>query len=119
MNNPGKYRHKITFCKQIDDDRCEDELTGQKLKPIKKVFAAVKATTGTENYNLERLTNSVSYDVRTRFCPEIFDDTLIILYKGQRLEIRSIVNIGEKDTDLAFTCVKIMREGGEHGFIHY
>ena len=41
----------------------------------------------------------------------------LILFKGQRLEIRSVVNIGEKDTDLGFTCTKILREGTSHEFI--
>ncbi len=115
MDNPGKYRHKITFCKQIDDTKTN--MTGQKLKPIKTVYASVRATSGTENYLQERLTNTVSYDVRTRYCRELCDDTLIILFKGDRLEIRSVVNIGEKDTDLAFTCTKILREGTSHEFI--
>lgn len=113
MDNPGKYRHKITFCRQVDDS--ETHITGQRLEPIKTVFAFVRATTGTENYAEERLTNTVSYDVRTRFFRELCDDTLIILFKGSRLEIRSIVNIGERDTDLAFTCTKILREGTNHG----
>ncbi len=115
MDNPGKYRHKITFCRQIDDESDESNLTGQRLEPIRTVFAAVKASAGSENYMQDRLSNSVPYDVRTRFFKDLCDDTLIILYKGERLEIRSIVNIGEKNTDLAFTCVKILREGTYHG----
>lgn len=116
MDNPGKYRHKITFCKQIDDETPVSALTGQKLEPIKTVFAAVKASSGTETYMQDRLANTVPYDIRTRYMKELCDDSLIILFKGERLEIRSIVNIGERNTDLAFTCVKILREGTEHGF---
>ena len=117
MDNPGKYRHKITFCKQIDDERTNNTITGQKLEPIKTVYASVRATSGTEQYPQARLSNTVSYDVRTRYYPELCDDTLIILFKGQRLEIRSVVNIQEKDTDLGFTCTKILREGTSHEFI--
>ena len=117
MNNPGKYRHKITFCRQIDDESASSGLTGQRLEPIKTVYASVKASTGSESYIQDRLSNTVPFDIRTRFFKELFDDTLIILFKGERLEIRSVVNIGEKDTDLAFTCLKIMREGTEHGII--
>lgn len=113
MENPGKLNKKITFYRQVDDE--DGERTGQKLIPVRTTYASIKATGGTETYEVERLTNSVSYDIRTRFIPQIFSPELIIGYRKERYEIRSVVNVREEDTELAFTCVKIMKGGYDNG----
>lgn len=113
MQNPGALNKKITFFKQVDEE--DGERTKKKLVPIRTTYASVKATGGSEVYEVERLSNSVSYDIRTRFIPEIFSPDLIIGYRKERYEIRSVVNVREEDTELAFTCVKIMKGGYENG----
>lgn len=115
MVNPGIYNKKITFFRQAESETDESEKTGQELVKLRTVWACVKATGGSETYEMQRLTNSVSYDIRTRFIREIFDSNLIIEYRGERFEIRSVVNVREENTQLAFTCVKIMKAGYEYG----
>ncbi|MCM1364700.1 MAG: phage head closure protein [Faecalibacterium sp.] len=111
MDNAGKLNKKITFYKQTEREILGSEKTGQQLKKLRTVWASVRATGGTESYEAQRLTNTVSYDIRTRFIPELMDVGLIIGYKGERYEIRSVVNVREEDTELAFTCVKILKAG--------
>lgn len=117
MDNPGKLDKRITFYRHAEREILESEKTGQELIKLRTVWASVKATGGTENYEEQRLMNTVSYDIRTRFIPELMDDDLIIKYRGERYEIKSVVNVREEDTELAFTCVKIMKAGAsDHEF---
>ena len=111
MYDPGKYNKRITFFRQVEREECGSEKLYQGLERVRTVWASVKAVSGTENYEMERLTNSVSYDIRTRFIRELLDPSLIIEYRGERYEIRSVVNVREEDTQLAFTCLKIMKAG--------
>lgn len=115
MLNCGKYNKKITFFRQNEKSDEESEFLGQQLEPFCKVFASVKATGGGESYEADRLNNTISYDIRTRFSKRLFDENLIIGYRGRRLEIRSVVNVREENTELAFTCTEIRKAGGDYG----
>lgn len=86
----------------------------QVLEEIKSVFASVKATGSAENYESDRLNNTVTYDVRTRYDPQLFDPTLIILWSNRRFEIRSVVDVREEHRELAFTCREILKAGDSH-----
>ena len=114
MINCGKFKQKVTFFKQVESQN-DDDLFAQRLEPICKVFASVKATGGTESYEADRLNNTISYDVRTRFSEKIFDENLIIGYRGRRFEVRSVVNIREENVELSFTCIEIRKAGGDYG----
>lgn len=83
MINCGKYNKKITFFKQAENADEESDFLDQKLEPICKVFASIKATGGTESYEADRLNNTISYDVRTRFLKKLQNENLIISYKGR------------------------------------
>lgn len=115
MINSGKYNKRITFFRQAEETAEESEFLSQKLEPLCKVWASVKATGGGENYEADRLNNTINYDVRTRFSKRLADERLIIGYNGRRLEIRSVVNVREEDTELAFTCTEIRKAGGDYG----
>lgn len=109
----GKYREKITFCRQEAARRDGIAKTTQELSPVKTVFASVRATGGTESYEVERLNNTVTYDIRTRYDAALFDNTLIILYNGRRFEIRSVIDVREEHKELALTCREIIKAGDE------
>lgn len=115
MINSGKYNKKIIFFRQAENENEESDFLNQRLEPICKVWASVKATGGGENFEADRLNNTISYDVRTRFSKKLADEGLIIGYNGRRLEIRSVVNVREEDTELAFTCTEIRKAGGDYG----
>ncbi len=122
MINPGKYNKKLTFYKQKATKDGELAKYTQKSEKIRTCFGSVKATTSKESYEIERLTNTVTYDVRTRFQKVLFDDSLIIGYEGRRFEIRSVVDVREEHRELAFTCVEILKAGeshGRYGFLEY
>lgn len=115
MLNPGTLNKRIVFMRYRDNSSDSDFLkTTQDAEPVREVWASVKATGGTESYEMERLANTVAYDVRTRFDPVLLDPELFILYEGRRFEIRSVVDIKERHEVLAFTCVEI-RKAGQHG----
>lgn len=115
MINSGKYNKKIIFFRQAENENEESDFLNQRLEPICKVWASVKATGGGENFEADRLNNTISYDVRTRYSARLADEGLIIGYNGRRLEIRSVVNVREEDTELAFTCTEIRKAGGDYG----
>ena len=115
MDNPGKLRKTITFYKHCEEEKEELDKVFQELKKVKTVKASVKAKSTAESFELQRLTNTVTYDIRTRYIPVLEDTSLIILYEGKRLEIKSVVNIREENTELAFTCVEYMKAGAVYG----
>ena len=115
MDNPGKLRKTITFYRHCEEERDELDKVFQGLKKVKTVKASVKAKSTAESFELQRLTNTVTYDIRTRYIPLLEDNSLIIFYKGKRLEIKSVVNIREENTELGFTCVEYMRAGAVYG----
>lgn len=110
--NAGKYNKKISFCRHCDKGEENDlQKIEQDLVLVKKVWASVKATTASESYEVQRLTNTVTYDIRVRFSPILNDTNNIILYGGERLEIKSVVNVREEDRELAITAAKISKPG--------
>lgn len=115
MNNPGKLRKTVTFWRHSDSTKDDSEKTFQKLKKVKTVKASVKAKTSAEGYELQRLNNTVTYDIRTRYIPLLEDTSLIIMYGKKRLEIKSVVNVREENTELAFTCTEYMKAGVSYG----
>lgn len=115
MNNPGKLNKRITFYRHSETDNENSEKTFQKLEKVKTVWASVIAKSTAENFELQRLTNTVTYDVRTRYNPLLEDTSLIIMYGKKRLEIKSVVNVREENTELAFTCTEYMKAGVSYG----
>lgn len=115
MVQPGKLNKRVVFCRYCDEVADAEFLkTTQDAQRVREVWASVKATGGTESYETERLENTVAYDVRTRYDPVLLDPELIIVYEGRRFEIKSVVDVREEHTMLAFTCVEI-RKAGRHG----
>jgi SPP1 family predicted phage head-tail adaptor len=88
--------------------------TTQELVGIRTAFASIRATGGTESYEAERLNNTVTYDVRTRYDASLLDPTLVILWNGRRFEIRSVIDVREEQRELAFTCREILKAGDDH-----
>ena len=110
--NAGKYDKRIAFCRQRDKaESNEMSKTEQDLKIIKKVWASIKPKTTSESYELERLTNTVTFDIRTRYNKCLENTSNIIVYKGERYEIKSAVDVRGEGVELAITAVKIMKAG--------
>lgn len=111
MIDPGNYNKRITFCRLEKAEKGDFEKLRQTDAPVRTAWASVRATGGTESYEEQRLNNTITYDVRTRFSPLLMDPTLIIRYAGRRFEIRSVVDVREEHKELAFTCVEILKTG--------
>lgn len=109
--NSGELNRKIDFYKNKDYPKTGFVKTKQSLDFIKTVWASVKPVTGNESYELERLTNSVTFDIRTRFDKELYSPDLIIFYEGERYEIKSVVDVRNEHITLAFTCKKVIKAG--------
>lgn len=114
--NAGKYNKRVCFCR-LDDEGSENELgkTEQGLTVIKRAWASVKPTTATETYEADRLNGTVSYDIRLRYLPELENTENIIIFRSERYEIKSAVNIRGEDKELAITAVKINKAGTKRG----
>lgn len=110
--NAGKYKKKILICCHSENET-ENEAgkTLQGLKVIKSVKASIKPTVSKESYELSRLTNTISYDIRIRYNKDLESTDNIIIYKGERYEITSAVNVREENKELSFTAVKIRKAG--------
>lgn len=113
--NPGKFNKKLTFIRRTGTKADGFSKYVQKEETVRVCWGNIKATAGTESYELQRLNNTVSYDIRTRYQRSLMDDTLIIEAEGRRFEIRSVVDIREEHKVLSFTCVEILKAGESHG----
>lgn len=114
--NAGKYNKKITFCRQDDEGEVNSlGKTEQGLTVIKKVWASVKPTVMTETYEMERLNNTITYDIRVRFLPCLNSAENIIIYKNERYEIKSVVDVRGEGRELAITAQKILKAGNKRG----
>lgn len=113
--NPGKLNKKIEFYRLIDKEGEELKKTGNEPNFLRSAWASVKSFTEKESFEENRISGRVPYDIRTRYIEELYDDTLVILYRGKRLEITSVVNVREENKELAFTAVEIKKSGGGYG----
>ena len=90
----------------------EDEM-GQSVNELvlfKKVWADVTPKSGTEKTEAGEVRAETSYRVRIRYIPGITQDMLLCL-KGKWMEIRSIINLYERNRTIEMDCVEYFRKG--------
>lgn len=106
----SKMRHRITFLRP----------TGTKLNSMGEnvpeyteymsVWAHVAPKTGREYDEAQKLRAETTYNVLTRYFPNITTD-MRILFRGRILSIESVLNVGERNEQLQIVAVEKDRNG--------
>lgn len=106
----SKLQHRITFLKS----------TGRKLNSMGEnmpeyteymtVWAYVAPRTGREYDEAQKLRAETTYNVLTRYFPNITTD-MRILFRGRILSIESVLNVGERNEQLQIVAVEKDRNG--------
>ncbi len=106
----SKMRHRITFLRP----------TGVKLNSMGEnvpeyteymtVWAHVAPKTGREYDEAQKLRAETTYNVLTRYFPNITTD-IRILFRGRFLSIESVLNVGERNEQLQIVAVEKDRNG--------
>lgn len=104
----GKLDKRITFCKYGE---CENELlqTEQGMEAIKTVWARIEPTRGREYQEAQRVRPELTYKITTRYHENITQD-MVIQYREKYFQIISVINAGEKNTELEIICIEKGKE---------
>lgn len=71
-------------------------------------WAEVKPTTGREYEEMQKIRAETTYNVHMRFLPGITND-MFILHNNKKLNIESILDIGERHKELTIVCSEVQR----------
>lgn len=71
-------------------------------------WADVKPTTGREYEEMQKIRAETTYSVYMRFLPGITHD-MFILHHNKKLNIESILDIGERHKELIIVCSEVQR----------
>ena len=107
------------YWRQVDNGNA-DLIKDRKGKPFAHVlseseyayWANVEPTTGREYVEMQKIRAETTYKVQMRFIPGITHD-MYLLFNGRKLEIESILNVGERNKELTLICVEVMPSGAQ------
>ena len=86
-----------------------DKVYADTLEQSKYAFRAeVKPTTGREYEEMQKIRAETTYNVYMRFLPGITHD-MFILHNNKKLQIESILDIGERHKELTIVCSEVQR----------
>ena len=86
-----------------------DKVYADTLEQSKYAFRAeVKPTTGREYEEMQKIRAETTYNVYMRFLPGITHD-MFILHNDKKLNIESILDIGERHKELTIVCSEVQR----------
>lgn len=106
----SKMRHRITFMRPIG---FKLNSMGENVPEYTKymtVWAYVAPRTGREYDEAQKLRAETTYNVLTRYFPNITTD-MRILFRGRFLSIESVLNVGERNEQLQIVAVEKDRNG--------
>ena len=106
----SKMRHRITFLRPT---RTKLNSMGENVPEYTEymsVWAYVAPRTGREYDEAQKLRAETTYNVLTRYFPNITTD-MRILFRGRILSIESVLNVGERNEQLQIVAVEKDRNG--------
>lgn len=101
MTPAGLLRHRVTHERYtVTDDMGQDV---QSHVAVGTYWAYVEPTSGSESSDESGTSAVVTHRVRLRYGPTIRPKDRLI-FRGRTLNITSVVNVGEANTELLLTC---------------
>lgn len=108
----SKMRHRITFMKP---NEIRQNIMSENV-PIyteyMTVWAYVAPKTGREYDEAQKLRAETTYNVTTRYFPNITTD-MQIMFQGRTLKIESVLNISERNEELRIVASEVDKNGKE------
>jgi SPP1 family predicted phage head-tail adaptor len=108
--NIGDLNRRIAF---ITHEEVENAmgLTELKEKELLTCWAKIKTVRGREYYEAQKIRTENTYEITIRYCKAV-DDTMLIRYKNQTIEIQNIVDPGMANRFLEIYCTEKTRGEG-------
>lgn len=106
----SKLRHRITFLKPTNSKLNSMGENVPEYTEHMTVWAYVAPKTGREYDEAQKLRTETTYNVLTRYFPNITTD-MRILFRGRILSIESVLNVGERNEQLQIVAVEKDRNG--------
>lgn len=106
----SKLRHRITFLKPTSSKLNSMGENVPEYTEHMTVWAYVAPKTGREYDEAQKLRAETTYNVLTRYFPNITTD-MRILFRGRILSIESVLNVGERNEQLQIVAVEKDRNG--------
>lgn len=105
MIDIGKMKKRVTFLDYREKEEPETGAIVQELVPYVTLWANVQATKEKEEEEIQRIVNKVTYQIETRYHKKITED-MLVRYKNHIFQIESMINLGEQNEVLQFTCTE-------------
>jgi SPP1 family predicted phage head-tail adaptor len=106
----SKLRHRITFLKPTGTYKNSMGENVPEYTEYKTVWAFVAPTTGREYEEAQKIREETTYKVITRYFPNITTD-MKIKFNTQELDIVSVLNVNERNTELQIVAKEKDRNG--------
>ena len=115
MINPGAYNKKIDILKP---NGVTSNTLGQgvpKYELFKTVWASISPLSGKEYHEAQMIRAETTYRIKMWYVDGVLPD-MKISYNGREFEIISILNMGERNTELHIICIEKYPVGADgHG----
>lgn len=98
----GKLRHRITIQEPITARNGFNEAITTWVT-VATVWASVEPISGREFFAAEHVQSEITHRIRVRYRAGIAP-TMRVVFNGRYLMIESVINYGERGTDLQLMC---------------
>ena len=106
----SKMRHRITFLKPTGSVKNSMSENVPEYTEVMTVWAFVAPKTGREYDEAQKLRAETTYNVLTRFFPNITTD-MMILFRERTLKIESVLNVDERNEQLQIVASEVDTNG--------
>ena len=110
----SRMRHRITFLKPADTAVNSMSEDVPLYVPHRSVWAFVAPKTGREYDEAQKIRAETTYNVFTRYFPDITTD-MQISFRGRTLKIESVLSLSERDRQLQIVASEVDTNGKESG----
>lgn len=98
----GKLRHRITIQEPVVARNGFNEAITT-WSAVATVWASVEPLSGREFFAAEHVQSEITHRIRVRYRAGIAP-TMRVVFNGRYLMIESVINYGERNTDLQLMC---------------
>lgn len=106
----SKMRHRIAFLRPTGSVKNSMSENVPEYTEVMTVWAFVAPKTGREYDEAQKLRAETTYNVLTRYFPNITTD-MIILFRERTLKIESVLNVDERNEQLQIVASEVDANG--------
>ena len=106
MTRAGQLRHRITLQSvSTTPDSSGDRV--EAFATFATVWARVEPLTGREQFIAQQIQSETNYRVEIRYRAGVVA-TMRVLFGGRTFEVVSVLNVGERNSDLHLMCRELL-----------